>query len=198
MLEEIHKRMPILRERIFRPFVFKTNPNYISLLALILAAFAGYFFYSQKFLLAGIFVLLNGFFDVLDGEIAKKFGFASLFGDFLDHTFDRIADVLMFAGIALLPQIPQWLGWPAIILVLLVSYLGTQAQALTGKRLYAGWLSRSDRILVLTIAGILAEFYGIIILYYALAFVLAFSTLSFLQRFFTIWRDIKKGTDRKT
>ncbi len=194
MLEELHKRMPIIRERIFRLFVFKTNPSYVSVIALAAAAAAGYFFYSQKFLLAGLFVLLNGFFDVLDGEIAKKFGFASLFGDFLDHTFDRIADVLMFAGIALLPQIPQWLGWPAIILVLLVSYLGTQAQAITGKRLYAGWLSRSDRIVVLAAAGILAEFYGTAVLYYALILVLAFSTLSFLQRFFTIWRDIKNQT----
>ncbi|MBI2041265.1 MAG: CDP-alcohol phosphatidyltransferase family protein [DPANN group archaeon] len=191
MLEELHKRMPILRERIFRPFVFKTNPSYVSVIALIFAAGAGYLFYSQKFLLAGIFVLLNGFFDVLDGEIAKKFGFTSMFGDFLDHTFDRVADVLMFAGVALLPQIPVWLGWPATILVLLVSYLGTQAQALTGKRLYAGWLSRSDRIAVLAAAGAIAGFYGIIVIYYALILVLVLSTLSFLQRFFTIWKDIK-------
>ncbi len=194
MLEELHKKVPNLREKILAPFLFKTNPAYISLLALILAGAAGYLFYKQMFVLAGISVLLNGFFDILDGEIAKKFGSVSVFGDFLDHTFDRIADVLMFAGVALLPQIPQWLGWPTIILVLLVSYLGTQAQALTGKRLYSAWMSRADRVIILAVAGILAHFYGLVVLYYALFVVLTLSVIAFAQRFFTIWRDVKNQT----
>ncbi len=192
MLEELHKKVPQLREKILAPFLFKTNPAYISLLALLLAAAAGYFFYKQMFLLAGVLVLLNGFFDILDGEIAKKFGSVSAFGDFLDHTFDRIADVLMFAGIALLPQIPVWLGWPTIILVLLVSYLGTQAQALTGKRLYSAWMGRGDRVVVLAVAGLLAAYFGVVVLYYALLLVLILSAATFLHRFWAIYMDIKR------
>lgn len=192
MLEEFHKKFPVFREKLLAPFLFKINPAYISLLALIFAGAAGYFFYQQMFLLAGISVLLNGFFDILDGEIAKKFGSASVFGDFLDHTFDRLADVAMFAGVALLPQIPVWLGWPAIILVLLVSYLGTQAQALTGKRLYSAWMGRGDRIIVLTVAGLLAAYFGVVVLYYALLLVLILSVATFVHRFWAIYRDISK------
>lgn len=192
MLEELHKRAPEIRERLLKPFIFKTNPAYISLLALIFAGLAGFLFYHKQFLLAGISVLLNGFFDILDGEIAKKFGTVSVFGDFIDHTFDRLADVAMFAGVALLPEIPIWLGWPTIILILLVSYLGTQAQALTGKRLYSALMGRGDRLVVLTVAGLLAAYFGAIVLYYALLVVLILSTAAFVQRFWVITQDIKK------
>jgi archaetidylinositol phosphate synthase len=41
-----------------------------------------------------------------------------------------------------------YLGMMAIIGVLLTSYMGTQAQAVGAKRLYAGLLGRADRIVL--------------------------------------------------
>lgn len=188
MLDSLNK--PKLRKKIFGKLAVKINPNIITLLALLSAIAAGYFFWKNLLWLAGILVFLNGFFDVMDGEIAKKYG-TSKFGDFLDHTFDRLADTAILLGIALNSNIPNWLGFSTIIAVLLVSYLGTQAQALTKKRLYSAIIGRADRILIIGLAGITAVFY-FDILYWALWLLLILSVLTFLQRFLLISQQLKK------
>ena len=189
MLDEINQKCPKLRKQIFGQLAIKINPNIISCFALLSAIAAGYFFWQNILWLAGILVLLNGFFDIMDGEIAKKYG-ASKFGDFLDHTFDRLADVAILIGITFNPNIPIWLGFVTIIAVLLVSYMGTQAQALTKKRLYTAVASRADRILILGLGGIIATFY-FDVLYYALWLLLVLSAITFFQRFYLISQKLK-------
>ncbi|MBD3263227.1 CDP-alcohol phosphatidyltransferase family protein, partial [Candidatus Woesearchaeota archaeon] len=99
MLDEVDKQFPDLREKICGALVVKVNPNVVSFLALLAAIAAGYFFWQNLLWLAGILVFVNGFLDILDGAIAKKYG-TSKFGDFLDHTFDRLADIAILVGIA--------------------------------------------------------------------------------------------------
>ena len=190
MLDAVNRKWPNLRKKIFTKFVFKTDPNTITIIALLTAICAGYFFWIKLFWLGGLLVLLNGFFDILDGEIAKKYG-TSKFGDFLDHTFDRIADVAILLGITLSQIIPAWLGFITIIAVLLVSYLGTQAHALTKKRLYTAIASRADRILIIGLGGIFTLVY-VDILYWAMWLLLVLSILTFFQRFLLISLKLKK------
>ena len=100
-------------------------------------------------------VFLNGVFDVLDGAVARLRGTASKRGDLLDHVVDRYADVILLLGFIFSAYGNLVLGLFAMTGVLLTSYMGTQAQALGGKRKYAGWLTRADRILVMTlVAGV--------------------------------------------
>src|SRR3972149_6330068 len=115
MLPELESKIPGLRHKLMRPFVFNVNPNYISVLALIVAIAAGYFLWQNFLILAAIFVLLNGFLDILDGEIAKTFKRQTKFGDFLDHSFDRIADVAILLGLTFHPAVPDILGFGAVI-----------------------------------------------------------------------------------
>lgn len=191
MLVELNKKFPEIRKKILKPFVFKCNPNTVSWVALIMAGIAGYLFYADQVILASLFVILNGFFDILDGEIAKAYGKTSKLGDFMDHAFDRVADVLMFFGVALNPGIPLWLGSMNVIFILLVSYMGTQFQAITQKRLYGGLFGRSDRNLFLFLFGagtvVFAES-----LYYGTIIILALSAFTFVQRFWMSYREIKK------
>ena len=191
MLDSINQKWPNLRKQIFSKLAIKINPNIVSLLALFAAFAAGYAFYKNWLWIAGLLVFLNGFFDIMDGEIAKKWGKTSEFGDFLDHTVDRLADVAILLGITFNPNVPDWLGFVTIIAVLLVSYMGTQAQALTKKRLYTAIASRADRIIILGFAGILAVYYCNI-LYYALLLLLILSIVTFLQRAYLISVQLKK------
>ena len=189
MLDLIEKKFKL--RKFLDIFTIKINPNIITILALIAAVIAGYLFYEQYVLFAGLFVLLNGFLDILDGQIAKKFGTSKL-GDFLDHTFDRLADVAIFSGIALSGIISKELGFITLIFILLVSYLGTQAQAITNKRLYSGILGRADRLVILVIISILYLFYNLSI-YYGILLILIFSIITFLQRFFLCYHAIKSS-----
>jgi len=191
MLPEVHKKFPSLREKMMKPFLININPNYITVLALFFAFIAAYFIVKGDYLFGGILVLLNGFFDMLDGEIAKAFKRDTKFGDFLDHVFDRIADIVILMALTLTPFVPDILGYASIIMVLLVSYLGTQAQALTSKRLYSGILGRADRTMLIGAALIVALWLPQA-LYWAVVIMLALSVISFIQRFYTITRMLKR------
>lgn len=129
------------------------HPNYISFMAIILAAVAGlmlYFSYDHWVLLpvSAVVVLVSGFLDGLDGKVARLAGLADRRGDFLDHVLDRYADMLMIGGVAVSAWCSPYLGMMALIGVLLTSYMGTQAQAVGAKRMYAGMLGRADRIVL--------------------------------------------------
>lgn len=134
------------------------NPNSISWLALLAAAGAGVAFYlgGWAFLLFALVLILgSAYLDALDGKVAKLFGKASPRGDFVDHVFDRYADVFLLGGVAFnAAYCPLWIGALAVIGVLLTSYMGTQAQAVGQGRRYAGLLGRADRLVLLAVGGL--------------------------------------------
>ena len=155
---------------------FKTiNPNVLTWLALLFSIFAGLFFYFSEpaterttfyLYFAALFVFLNGFFDAIDGKVAKLTGKASARGDFLDHAIDRYADVFIVGGLALSSWVSRpSIGFLAIVGMLLTSYMGTQSQAVGCKRNYSGLLGRADRLVLLMFAPIiqhiLLNFYGV-------------------------------------
>ena len=190
--------------------LINVNPNYISWVGLILALLAGIILYrswhTHWLLLLGAFVvLLSGYFDALDGKVAKLAGKASKKGDYLDHVFDRYADVFMIGGVALSGWINPYLGAVALVGVLLTSYMGTQAQAVGAPRLYSGLLGRADRVVLNTLFPIiqfvmLALGYGfiewdvfsvswmeIMILYFAVM-----GNFTAIQRAIITWRAMSK------
>lgn len=99
-------------------------------------------------------VLIAGIFDALDGALARHQGTDGPYGDFLDHTIDRIVDVgiLVAIGYNAALVLDPMAGYAAALLTLLGSYMGTQAQSVGLGRIYGGF-SRADR-LVITLAGL--------------------------------------------
>jgi archaetidylinositol phosphate synthase len=138
----------------------KVHPNTISFLALLIAAVAGIMlFFSDRWypllIAASLMVLLSGFFDGLDGKVARLSGKTSKKGDFVDHVLDRYADVFLIGAVAISSWCNPTIGVIAIIGVLLTSYMGTQAQAVGVGRHYGGVLGRADRMVLLIVMPIL-------------------------------------------
>lgn len=190
MLSDLDKKHPKIKEKILEPFIVDVDPNLVSTLGLLAALLSGYLFYREYLLLGVLFIALNSFLDLLDGEIAKEFSRKSKTGDLIDHTFDRAADQFMVIGISFSSLVPTYIGLLASITMLLVSYLGTQAQALTEERLYGGLVGRSDRMALLFIAGLLAVFYSQA-LYYGILLLLILSIITFFQRFYGIYSGLE-------
>ena len=190
MLKQIENRHPKMRRKLLAPFIVNINPNKVTFAALVCAFLSGYFFYADYLVLAAIFLALNGFLDVLDGEIAKK-GKVTKRGDFLDHTFDRVSDTAIFVGLAYNPIMPTELTLMALICILLVSYLGTQAQALTSKRMYGGVMGRAERGIILFAAAITTYLF-MEVMVYSLYLIVILSVITFLQRFYSLYRDLKE------
>jgi archaetidylinositol phosphate synthase len=102
------------------------------------------------FVAAAFLVFGGGVFDALDGHVARRRGLSSPRGDLLDHILDRYADVILLLAIAVSTWAQPVLALLALVSLLLVSYMGTQAQAVLGRRLYAGLLGRADRIIIVS------------------------------------------------
>ena len=51
------------------------------------------------FIIGGILLLVSGFFDVVDGQVARYTKKVSKSGGFLDSVFDKVAEVAIFFGI---------------------------------------------------------------------------------------------------
>ncbi|MDR3075293.1 MAG: CDP-alcohol phosphatidyltransferase family protein [Candidatus Methanoplasma sp.] len=194
--------------------MIRVNPNVISWIGLILAFVSGLLLYlsfeHHYLLVAGaIIVLLSGYFDALDGKVAKLAGKASDKGDYLDHVFDRYADVFMIGGVAISAWCNPYIGMLALVGVLLTSYMGTQAQAIGAPRLYAGLLGRADRVVLSTlfpivqflmlmighpsldIAGYSVTWLEIMMIWFAVV-----GNLTAVQRGIITWKNISKLQDR--
>ncbi len=105
-------------------------------------------FLGAAFLMATAMAL-----DGLDGNLARATGKVTRWGDYLDHTLDRVLDVVWILALG---YNMVWFGhvelaWAAAMLAMFGSYLGTQAQAVSGNRNYGGF-SRADRMVLTFIA----------------------------------------------
>jgi archaetidylinositol phosphate synthase len=160
VLEEYRARVAPYVARLAHPFL-GWRPDRLSWLALALAAAAGGVAALVRwttpwlFLPVALLIFASGLFDVLDGAVARATGRSSVRGDFLDHVFDRYADVLILLGIAVSGYVNPLLALLALVSLLLSSYMGTQAQAVGQGRLYRGLLTRADRLVVLAVAAVL-------------------------------------------
>jgi len=138
--------------------LLNVNPNAVSWAALLTALAAGVSLYrgGPWFLTYALaLILASAYLDALDGMIARLASKASARGDFLDHVFDRYADVFLLGGVAFSAYCGIEVGLLAIVGVLLTSYMGTQAQAVGQGRRYAGILGRADRLVLLFLGGLL-------------------------------------------
>ena len=181
--------------------VIPLGPMGISLVSLITAIGAGYSFYmadleEKHWLLIGaLMVFLTAIFDALDGIVARLREVASRRGDLVDHTLDRVADIIIVGGIALSSLVDITLGFAAIIGILMLSYMGTQAQAVGAGREYAGLLGRADRLVVLVMVPIIQyfsegyqEWNYMTLMCYGFAII---CTASAIYRFNRIWVELE-------
>jgi len=142
------------------------SPNQVSTIGIICALFSALLYWNSQFyqpiqIAAIIFLLASGFFDALDGAIARIYGEATSFGGFLDSLLDRYADAVVFSGIILgglcdpIGPIGPVAGFAALTGSLLVSYSRARAEAAGVKMESVGIAERAERIIILTVASLL-------------------------------------------
>jgi len=75
------------------------TPNALTLIGFAGTCVAALAAANQSWLLAGILVLAFGIFDLFDGALARATGRVSRLGAFLDSTFDRAGELIVFIAI---------------------------------------------------------------------------------------------------
>lgn len=146
--------------RIF-PFAARLplSPDALTLLGVAFSAAAGWAFYADRVLAAAGLLALSGWCDLVDGVVARLRRSASLAGGFTDSTLDRLADLLVFGGIALggaergelrLTFLALW----SAIAAVLVSYARARAEVHL-QRFDSGLFGRFERFAVLLVGALL-------------------------------------------
>jgi len=105
-------------------------------------------------IIGGVLLLISGFFDMVDGQVARITGKTSKKGSYLDSMFDKIAEVAIFLGILIGGYAEPYLVLLAITLSLLVSYARAKSDIINIKLQGIGIGERAERLLVIAIVGI--------------------------------------------
>lgn len=136
-------------------------------------------------IIGGILLLVSGFFDMVDGQVARYTKKVSKKGGFLDSVFDKIAEVAIFAGLLVGGFAePIWVLL-AITLSLLVSYTRSRAESLGIKLQGIGIGERAERLLVIAIIGMIPG-----LMPYAIGIVIIIAGITFIQRIIVTSKNI--------
>jgi CDP-diacylglycerol--glycerol-3-phosphate 3-phosphatidyltransferase len=134
------------------------TPNMISWSSLVFGLLAGICLAFGHFGFGGLFALISGFMDSLDGMVARLTGTSSDAGEVLDATVDRYAEAFFISGlIVYYRDIPvlQILALLALMGSFMVSYSSAKAEALHVDP-PKGSMRRPERAVYLTLGAILS------------------------------------------
>ncbi len=127
-------------------------------------------------IIGGMLLLVSGFFDIVDGQVARVTNKTSKQGAFLDSVFDKIAEVAIFLGILIGGYAEPYLVLLAITLSLLVSYARARAESFGIKLEGIGIGERAERLLVIAIIGMIG------FMDYAIMIVIIIAGITLIQR----------------
>lgn len=150
------------------PFLFwhPINPDYLTWLGTLVAGSSALAFALGEPVWAGICLLAGGFFDLVDGVVARHFEISTRFGAFLDSSLDRVVDILAMTGLIIFFAREDQLSGILLCSVILVasvltSYSKARAELLL-ERMPGGLLERGERIGLLAAGAILGLLWPIL------------------------------------
>ena len=166
------------------------SPNALTVIGFLIACVAAVAAGVQWWPLAGVLVIFGGIFDMFDGLVARATGKASKAGAFLDSTFDRCGEGVVYVGIVAGCLFAGFdlgaiLAAAAMSAAFMVSYTRAKSESLgfaPGTGMAAvGLAPREVRLVILTIGVVLAGV-SITILALSLGLIAVLATITTLQR----------------
>ena len=154
-------KLRALEAKIVGPIAARLAPyvsaNVVSVLSLVAAVAAGIAFWQGLPVTGAILILANGFFDMLDGAIARARGTAGPFGSFVDKIIDKYADLIFLLGLLLGGLAHPVAAVVAMVGIPLATYINAAVESLTkGEVKFQEKLSlRFLRIIILVAGGLL-------------------------------------------
>lgn len=141
------------------------SPNFWTLVSLLFAVASG-LTYMSPLLAAGIgwyypslagsiMLLISGFFDIVDGSVARTLKQSSKKGAFLDSILDKISESLIFIGIAVGGLASPLFCQVAISLSLMVSYARSRSESMGIELKGVGIGERAERLLSVGFLGLI-------------------------------------------
>jgi archaetidylinositol phosphate synthase len=164
------------------------SPNFWTVVGLVIALSSAVVYgmgVEFGLIIGGILLLVSGFFDMVDGQVARVTGKTSKKGEYLDSMFDKISEVAIFLGILIGGYAEPYIVLLAITLSLLVSYARAKSDLINIKLQGIGIGERAERLLVIAIIGIIG------FMDYAVVIVIIIAGITLIQRMVFTTKNIK-------
>ena len=185
-----HRLDPYLEKAYEKLIGHRGNPNVLSLLGVVAILGASYLLITDRWIGAGLMVILSGFFDLLDGAIARDFNKVTPFGGFLDSVLDRYSDLFLFLAL-LIYYLNK--GNATLVIVTGFASIGTALIPYARARAEAvqipcsvGLMERAERMILLS-AGLLFHWMEPILWILAI-----FTHTTVLHRIYYVWNKLKR------
>ncbi|MDD3753777.1 MAG: archaetidylinositol phosphate synthase [Methanobacterium sp.] len=181
-------------QKLINPVASKISlhPNILTIIGLVLSLFAAYALARGNLLAGGLLILSSGFFDVMDGAVARNNNTKSKFGGFLDSTSDRFADAFIIIGVIYGGFVNWFWGILALLASLTVSYVRARAEV-EGIKCNVGIAERAERIFIILGGAFLGYFIDPqFFMSMAIFLVIILGYVTVLQRIYHTWKEFKK------
>lgn len=133
------------------------HPNVLTLIGVLVNVLAAAALAVDRFILAGVIMIVANIFDFIDGKVAHITGKQSAFGAFWDSTLDRFSDLALFTGLIWLYSTRGRHGYVLVVTLTLIfsimtSYTRARAESLIDK-CKVGFMERPERIVLFMIGA---------------------------------------------
>src|SRR5437667_4326873 len=172
----------------------RINPKVVTFLGLVVNTGAALLFgyatgenQRHMFFYAGLVIMGSGFFDLVDGRVARASNQVTRFGGFFDSVVDRYSDASLFFGLLVFYARGNrffYVVLTALVMIssIMVSYTRARAESLIGS-CKVGFMERPER-LVLIIIGALANRMAPVLWVIAVL-----STITVIHRMYYTWQQ---------
>ena len=133
------------------------HPNTLTLIGVLINVGAACALGVDRFLLAGVIMIVANIFDFIDGKVAQQTNTVSRFGAFWDSTLDRFSDIALFLGLIYLYARMGRTDYVmvaslAMMFSIMTSYARARAESLIEK-CKVGFMERPERIVLFMIGA---------------------------------------------
>ena len=172
----------------------RINPNALTLIGLGVNTVAAFLFgyatadnQRRMFFYAGLVIIGSGFFDLVDGRVARASNQVTRFGGFFDSVVDRYSDVSLFFGLLVYYARGNrffYVVLTALVMTgaVMVSYARARAESLIGS-CRVGFLERPERLVLLIIGALFNRMAP------ALWVIAVLSNITVIHRILYTWRQ---------
>ena len=148
------------------------SPNVVSVTGFLVTIVAVGLFVGGAPVAAGLIFLLGSLLDVLDGELARAGNRVTPFGAVFDSLLDRISEGALLIAIAwYFADRGEVAGVVLTVAGMLgsvcTSYVRARAEAV-GTTCTVGWITRPERIIILTLGMIFGQLFAAIVILFVL------------------------------
>ena len=143
----------------------RISPNVLTFMGLVINIVAAILFgyataenQGRMFFYAGLVIIGAGFFDLVDGRVARATNQVTRFGAFFDSVVDRYSDVALFFGLLVYYARANRFFYLVLVAVVMmgsvmVSYTRARAESLIGT-CKVGFMERPERLVLVIIGAI--------------------------------------------